>query len=218
MVVVGQIGYVLLTVVLTQTLHKPVVVRLVEVLHRFGIRLDVQPTGITPGGSTTATRLLGDSEGDTLVEGSAEKGHLACIAATCDTDMLRIDLRHLRTQLLQSVNQTAQAPSPFAVSAIVFQFRIETVEVVVATSGGLPSETGPKLTVVVHLCLLVDHRGDGALLKDALGQGDAAGADHQGVRCLTHSGIADEGTKFERLFADGDRHLQRVAVHTCFYG
>ena len=132
--------------------------------------------------------------------------------------MLRIDLRHLRTQLLQSVNQTAQAPSPLAVGTVVFQFRIETVEIVVATSCGLASEAGTKLTVVVHLCLLVDHRGDGALLEDALRQGDATGADHQGVGSLSHSWVVDKGTEFERLSADGDRHLQRVAVHTCLHG
>ena len=50
----------------------------------------------TPGGSTAATRLLRDGQGDALVEGTAVEGHLAGIAAARDTDVLRVNLRHFR--------------------------------------------------------------------------------------------------------------------------
>ena len=90
--------------------------------------------------------------------------------------MTGIDLRHLRTQLLQTINQTTQAPCPFAVGTIFHQIGIQTVEIVLS-----PVMMGTPLRVVVHLTLMEGHRGDWTILKQLLGQGDHTGTNHQRV-------------------------------------
>ena len=76
-----------------------------------------------------------------------------------------VDARLLRTQLLQAINQSAQAPSPFAVCPVVFEFREETVEVVFTSLMMLT-----PLTVVVHLCLPESHRCQWHVLVELAGQ------------------------------------------------
>ena len=143
---------------------------------------------LTPGSSTTATGFLGNDKGDTFVEGTSIEGHLASIRASRDTDAARINLRHLRTQLLQAVNQSADTPSPLAISTILNEVRIEAVEVVLTTVVVLA-----PLFVVVDLCRAKRHRGNRTIVEQGAWQGYHVRANHQSVRGTTRLRIADDG-------------------------
>ena len=47
--------------------------------------------------------------------------------------MLHVNLRHFRPQLLQTVEQTAEAPCPLTIGTIILQFGIKTIEVMLTT-------------------------------------------------------------------------------------
>ena len=207
-VVVGQIAHFASAVGVAQRGHKPVVVGLVETLHRLGIGLCVEPSRIAPCGSAAASGFLGNGQCHALVEGSAEERHLAGIRTAGDADALHVNLGHVGPQLLQSVDESAQSPCPLAVGTVVDEFGIEAHEVVGGTVGGTA-----HLRVGIHLSLRERHAGNGAPLKHGAGQRDAAGANHQGIGCLADGGIGDFGTETECLAVHGDVHPQRVAVH-----
>ena len=187
-------------------LQEPVIVGLVNVFQVLSCQRQFMRGA--PGCGTAATRLLGDGQGDALVEGTAVEGHLASVATARQADVLRVNLRHFRTQQLQSVNQTAQSPCPFAVGTVVLQLRVETVERMLTAL-----MVTAKLAVVVHLLLVERHGGDGTVLEQPFGQCYHAGANHHGVRRLAHLRILNLRPQGQAVLADGDGDYQRVAAH-----
>ena len=69
MLVVGQTINAVALEVFLLALQEPVIVGLVDVLQILASQR--QFVRLTPGGSTSATRLLGDSQGDALIESTA---------------------------------------------------------------------------------------------------------------------------------------------------
>ena len=78
--------------------------------------------------------------------------------------MLGIYLCLLRSQLLQTVDQTAEAPCPLTIGTIVLQLGIKTVEVVLAAL-----VMRAPLTIVVYLLLMEYHRSDRSVFKQLFG-------------------------------------------------
>ena len=127
--------------------------------------------------------------------------------------MLGVNLRFLRTQLLETVDKAAQSPSPFAIGSVVLQLRIETVEIVLS-----PFVMLSPLSVVVHLLLVEHHRGDGTIREEVAWQGNTTCTNHQGVRGFSYLGITDDGTKGQGFFPNGNiHHESRIALHVCFH-
>ena len=199
-VVVGQLIDAVAMEVLLEAFEEPVVIGPVEVLDTF------QFVGDTPRGCTSSTWLLGNGEGDTLVEGATEKRHLAGVGTTRHADVPGVDFCHLGTQLLQAIDEAAQAPRPFAVGTVVDQVGIEAHEVVFRAV-----EFATELRIAVYLTLVIGHQRDGASLENCRRQRDVARANHQRIGSFAHRGIGDQGAQGERLTAH--RHIddERIA-------
>ena len=163
----------------------------------------------TPGSSTTATRFLSDSQSHTLVERATVKCHLSGIRATRYANTLGVDLSHLRSQQLQAVYQSAKAPSPFAIGAIILQMGIETVEVMLS-----PLVMLTPLTVVVHLLLVEVHGGNWSVGKQLTWQRNHARSYHQCIGCLTRLRIFNLRTQGQRFTIHRHIHNQRITAHT----
>ena len=126
MLVVWQLINAVATEVLQLTLQEPVIVCSVDILY---VVLQMRDT---PGSSTTATRLLCDSQRHALIERTTVERHLSCIRATGNTNVLHVNLSHFRAQQFQSVEQTAESPSPLAISTVILKLRIKTVKVMLS--------------------------------------------------------------------------------------
>ena len=100
--------------------------------------------------------------------------------------MAYVNLRYLRAKQLQAVDEPAQPPRPLAVGAVVLERGVQPVEVMFSSLVVLA-----PLPVVVHLLLVVGHRGDGTSLKQLEGQRKHAGANHQRIRRRTRLGIVN---------------------------
>ena len=124
--------------------------------------------------------------------------------------MTGIDLRHLRPQLLETVNQTTQPPSPFAIGTITDQIGIQAIEVMLS-----PVMMRTPLGIVVHLTLMEGHQGNRPVLKQLLGQGDHTRADHQGIWWLPCLRIIDHRAQGERLTINSHIHHEgSITLHT----
>ena len=165
-----------------------------------------------PGGSTASARLLCDSQGDALIEGTAVECHLSCVRTARDANTTGVDLRHLRTQLLQTVNQSAHAPGPFAIGTIILQFRIQTVEVVLTAFMMLA-----KLFIVIDLCRRERCRGDRPVVEKLTGQRYHIRANHQRIGWLANLRITDLRLERQGLLTYGDIDYQCVAIHPCLH-
>ena len=170
MLVVRQSIYIVTTEIGAHTLQEPMIVGAFQTLH---ILLSMR---CPPRRSTTATRFLCYGQCYTFVKSTAIEGHLSGIRATGNTYAPGINLRLLFAQQLQTVNQPAQSPCPVTVCPVVFQLRIQPVDIMLA-----PLLVLAPLGVVVHLCLMEYHDGYRTVLKDFLRQRNATCSYHQGI-------------------------------------
>ena len=79
--------------------------------------------------------------------------------------MVHIDAGYVRAELLQTVKQTAQSPSPLAIGTVSSQLWIEAIEGMLATV-----MVGSPLTIVVHLFFVESHDGNRTVGKELAGQ------------------------------------------------
>ena len=166
----------------------------------------------TPCGSASATRLLCYGKRHALVECSAEESHLSGVRTTSNTDVLHVDACYLFTQQLQTIEQSAESPCPLAICTVVLQFRIKSVEVVLAA---VVVRSPLSLAVVVNLRLVESHHSDASFLKQLSRQRYHARANHERVRCLACLRICDVRFQIQFLISNSYLHVQSVKVHPC---
>ena len=114
--------------------------------------------------------------------------------------------------MLQSVNQSAHTPCPFAIGTIILQLGIETVKVMLASVVMLA-----KLLVVVYLCRGEDGSSNRPVLKELSRQGYHIGTNHQSIGRLPRLRVTDLRLECQRLLAYGNVYYQRVTIHPCFH-